>query len=123
MVSKEKKKRTTEKSRLNEEYNISGFAYVPAWRLNSLRLFVCSSSHTQSGTPWRKRERDERRSETKLMTFPRALSVAARDSVVMHGTTAASWQAKIGGGEAWSGPCRPAFISATAAAEQQPMPL
>lgn len=48
------------------------------------------------------------------MTFPRALSVAARDGDVMHGTAAALWQGKIGGGEALSGPCRAAFISATA---------
>lgn len=51
------------------------------------------------------------------MTFPRALSVAARDGDVMHGTAAALWQGKIGGGEASSGPCRAAFISATALVE------
>lgn len=51
------------------------------------------------------------------MTFPRALSVAARDGDVMHGTAAALWQGKIGGGEAWSRPRRAAFISATALVE------
>lgn len=47
------------------------------------------------------------------MTFPQAVSVAARDGDVMHGAAAPLWQGKIGGGEASSGPCRAAFISAT----------